>query len=137
MEVLVTVLNILLVEDNELLAKGTAKLIERLGGHQVFISAEPKEIFHLCEAGAVELVIMDINLPGARWEGQKVDGSILSRHLKAQWKQLPIILVTAYTMPAEQHFLLSQSGADSCYTKPITDYDGFLDTITLLGQRRN
>ncbi len=132
-----TVLNILLVEDNQLLAKGTAKLIERLGGHQVFITAEPKEIFHRCEAGAVELVIMDINLPAARWEGQKVDGSMLSRHLKALWKQLPIILVTAYTMPADQHLLLSQSGADSCYTKPITDYDGFLAMITLLGQRRN
>ncbi|WP_298916819.1 response regulator [uncultured Nostoc sp.] len=132
-----TVLNILLVEDNQLLAQGTAKLIERLGGHQVFITAEPKEIFQQCEAGAVELVIMDINLPGARWQGQKVDGSMLSRYLKAQWKQIPIILVTAYTMPAEQHLLLSQSGADSCYTKPITDYDAFLDMITLLGERRN
>lgn len=132
-----TVLNILLVEDNQLLAKGTARLIERLGGHQVFITAEPEEIFQQCEAGAVELVIMDINLPGARWQGKKVDGSMLSRHLKALWKQLPIILVTAYTMPADQHLLLSQSGADSCYTKPITDYDSFLDMITLLGQRRN
>ncbi len=131
------VLNILLVEDNQLLAKGTAKLIERLGGHQVFITVEPKEIFHLCEVGAVEVVIMDINLPGVRWQGQKVDGSILSRHLKTQWKQIPIILVTAYTMPADQHLLLSQSGADSCYTKPITDYDSFLDMITLLGQKRN
>ncbi|WP_442947549.1 response regulator [Nostoc sp.] len=132
-----TALNILLVEDNQLLAIGTAKLIERLGGHQVFITAEPKEIFRQCEAGAVELVIMDINLPGARWQGQKVDGSMLSRYLKAQWKQIPIILVTAYTMPADQHLLLSQSGADSCYTKPITDYDAFLDMITLLGERRN
>ncbi|WP_341529073.1 response regulator [Nostoc sp. UHCC 0302] len=130
-------MNILLVEDNQLLAKGTAKLIERLGGHQVFITAEPKEIFQQCEAGAVELVIMDINLPGACWQGQKVDGSILSRYLKEQWKQIPIILVTGYTMPAEQHFLLSESGADSCYTKPITDYDAFLGMITLLGQRRN
>lgn len=130
-------MNILLVEDNELLAKGTAKLIERLGGHQVFITAEPKEIFQQCEAGAVELVIMDINLRGAHWEGEKIDGIILSRHLKAQWKEIAIILVTAYTMPADQHLLLSQSGADSCYTKPITDYDAFLDMITLLGQKRN
>lgn len=130
-------MNILLVEDNQLLAKGTARLIERLGGHQVFITVEPKEIFHLCEAGTVELVIMDINLPGVRWEGEKIDGSILSRHLKAQCKEIPIILVTAYTMPADQHFLLSQSGADSCYTKPITDYDAFLDMISFLGQKRN
>lgn len=130
-------MNILLVEDNQLLAKGTAKLIERLGGHQVFITAEPKEIFQQCQAGAVELVIMDINLRGARWQGEKIDGSMLSRHLKSQWKHIPIILVTAYTMPAEQHLLLSQSGADSCYTKPITDYDAFLDIITLLGQKRS
>jgi CheY-like chemotaxis protein len=130
-------LNILLVEDNQLLAKGTAKLIERLGGHQVFITAEPKEIFQRCSVGAVELVIMDINLPGAIWQGEKVDGSILSRHVKTHWEDIPIIIVTAYTMPAQQHLLLAQSGADSCYTKPITDYEGFLDVITQLGQRRN
>ncbi|MEH2061980.1 MAG: response regulator [Nostoc sp.] len=132
-----TVLNILLVEDDQLLAKGTAKLLERLGGHQVFITAEPKEIFHRCSVGAVELVIMDINLPGARWQGQKVDGSILSRYVKAHWKDIPIIVVTAYTMPAELHLLLAESGADDCYTKPITDYESFLDVITQLGKKRN
>ena len=131
------VLNVLLVEDDQLLARGTAKLLERLGGHQVSITAEPVEIFCLCEAGTVELVIMDINLRGARWQGQKIDGSGLSRHLKARWKQIPIIVVTAYTLPTEQDLLLAQSGADCCYTKPINDYDAFLAMMLQLGQRRN
>jgi CheY-like chemotaxis protein len=130
-------LNILLVEDDYHLARGTAKIIERLGGHQVFITIEPEEIFHQCEIGAVELVLMDINLPGVKWQGQKVDGTSLSRQLKDRWHQIPIIVITAYTMPIEQHTLLQQSQADCCYTKPITDYPALLEMITQLGQRRS
>ena len=40
-------LNILLVEDNLPLAKSTAKLIERLGGHKVEVTDEPQTIFEL------------------------------------------------------------------------------------------
>ncbi|NJR41001.1 MAG: response regulator [Leptolyngbyaceae cyanobacterium CSU_1_4] len=128
-------LKILLVEDNQPLAQTTAKLIERLGGHQVLITVEPEEIFHQCEIGAVELVLMDINLPGVRWQGQKMDGTRLSYLLKTRWQQIPIIVITAYTMMSEQSLLLNQSHADCCYTKPITDYAALLDVITQLGQR--
>lgn len=40
------------------LAQSTAKLLQRLGGHQISIAIEPAEIFHQCEPGAVELVLI-------------------------------------------------------------------------------
>ena len=129
-------MKVLLVEDDYLLAIGTAKLLERLGGHQVSIVTDPAEVFRHCEAGTVELVLMDINLPGAYWKGQKVDGTMLSRDLKAQC-QVPIIIVTAYCLPTQQQTLLTQSGADYCYLKPITDYEDFLEVMSQLNQRRN
>ena len=124
-------MRVLLVEDDYLLAIGTAKLLERLGGHQVEITIDPAEIFHCCKAGAVELVIMDINLPGAYWNGQKVDGAMLCRYLKAQC-QIPVIIVTAYCLPTAQQSLLSYSGADYFYLKPITDYEALLKIMSQL-----
>ncbi|MBW4514467.1 MAG: response regulator [Timaviella obliquedivisa GSE-PSE-MK23-08B] len=130
-------MQVLLVEDDHLLAVGTARLLERLGGHQVTITCDPAEIFRRCEAETVDLVIMDINLPGVSWKGQKVDGAMLSCHLKAWCHELPIIVVTAYCLPTEQKTLLIQSKADYCYLKPITDYEAFLEIMSQLKQRRN
>lgn len=130
-------MQVLLIEDDLLLAIGTSKLIERIGGHEVFITADPAEILERCEAGIVDLVIMDLNLQGARWQGQKVDGFMLSRYLKAQCQSIPIIIVTAYCLPTEQQTLLTQSGADRCYIKPITDYEAFLEVMAQLTERRN
>jgi len=127
-------LNILLVDDDYLLAKGTAKLIQRLGGHQVQITDDPAEIFCQCQAGNVHLVLMDVNLPGAQWEGQAVSGADLARLLKShpQTTHIPIILVTAYAMVTERQALLAASQADEFWTKPITDYDALLVAIAQL-----
>ena len=127
-------MNILLVDDDYLLAKGTAKLIQRLGGHQVQITDDPAEIFRQCQAGNIHLVLMDVNLPGAQWEDQAVSGADLARLLKTQPQtaHIPIILVTAYAMLTERQALLATSQADEFYTKPITDYDALLAAIAQL-----
>lgn len=129
-------LKILLVEDNLPLAKSTAKLIERLGRHQVQITDEPKTIWELCTAGKVDLVLMDINLPGAFWQGDEVSGADLSRLLKTQPKtaHIPIILLTAYAMAQERESLLSDSQADEFFTKPISDYAALIKAIEGLAE---
>lgn len=126
--------NILLVDDDYILAKGTAKLIERLGHHRVAITDDPVEIIQQCQAGEVDLVLMDINLPGARWEGQEVSGAELSRFLKTQpaTAHIPIILLTAYAMLNERQTLLANSKADEFWSKPIMDYEAFLKLIEQL-----
>lgn len=130
-------MNILLVDDDYVLAKGTAKLIQRLGGHQVWITDEPVEILQQCQTGTVDLVLMDVNLPGAQWEGQEVSGADISRILKTQPKtaNIPIILLTAYAMVSERQTLLEASQADEFCAKPITDYEALLNLIARLSEK--
>jgi two-component system, cell cycle response regulator DivK len=125
-------LNILLVDDDYLLAKGTAKLIERLSDYPVAVADEPEEIFRLCQSGAVDVVLMDVNLPGAYWQEEEVSGADLSRILKTDPKTayIPIILLTAYALLSERQRLLQISLADDLYTKPVTDYEALLRLIT-------
>lgn len=125
-------MNILLVDDDYLLAKGTAKLIERLSNYPVILADEPAEIFRLCQSGTIDVVLMDVNLPGAYWEEEEVSGADLARLLKTDPKTayLPIILLTAYALLSERQRLLQISLADDLYTKPVTDYDHLLKLIT-------
>ncbi len=131
-------MKILLVDDDYLLAKGTAKLIERLGGHQVVISDEPAEIFRICLEKEVDIVLMDVNLPAAQWEDREVSGVDISRLLKTdpQTAQIPIILITAYAMLSEREKLLSDSQADGFWAKPITDYRALLESMNRVHQAR-
>lgn len=129
-------LKILLVEDNLPLAKSTAKLIERLSEHQVQLTDDPKMVFELCTTGKVDLVLMDINLPGASWAGEEVSGADISRLLKAESKtaHIPIILLTAYAMPNERDSFLADSQADDFFTKPINDYGSLIKAIEKLAK---
>lgn len=127
-------LKILIVEDDYLLAKGMAKLIQRLSGYQVVITDKLDEIVQLCQGGEVDLVIMDVNLPEAHWEEKDVSGVDISCLLKtnSQTAEIPIILITAYALESERQSLLEISHADEFYLKPITDYDDLLQTINRL-----
>ncbi|WP_413165951.1 response regulator [Capilliphycus salinus ALCB114379] len=131
-------LRILIVEDDYLLAKGMAKLIGRLGGYQVRVTDKLDEIFELCQGPEVDLVIMDVNLPEAHWEGKDVSGVDISRLLKRNSKtaNIPIILITAYALDSERQSLLEISQADEFYIKPIVDYDNLVRTINRLCGRR-
>jgi CheY-like chemotaxis protein len=127
-------LKILLVDDDTLLAETTATLIQCSGAHQVYITDEPTEVFRQCQSGNIDVVMMDVNLPGAEWQGKSVSGADLSRLLKTQphTANIPIILVTAYALVNEQNYLLETSKADSFYAKPILDFDLFLERLTQL-----
>lgn len=130
-------MNILLVEDNYLLAWSTAKLIQRFGGHQVLITDEPTVVFRECQTGLIDLVLMDVNLPGAQWKGQEVSGADISHILKTQPEtaDIHIILLTAYAMEGEQKILLTASKADEFCAKPITDYKALLKLMAKLCQK--
>ena len=127
-------MNILLVDDDGVLAKGTAKLLQRLGNHRVQISDAPADIIQLCQSGEVDLVIMDVNLPGAELEGQSISGADLARYLKEHptTAHLPIILLTAYAMLDERETLLETSQADAFLAKPILDYGAMLNLMERL-----
>ncbi|WP_026101131.1 response regulator [Synechococcus sp. PCC 7336] len=127
-------MNLLLVEDDILLAKGTAKLVEKLSVHRVRITSKPAILMELCQAGKVDLVIMDINLPGAVWQGSEVSGADLSQFLKSQDStcHVPVVLLTAYVMASERQSLLEAALADDFWTKPIVNYDKFVQSLNRL-----
>ena len=124
-------MNILLVEDDYLLGRGTAKLLEKLGNHRVRLTHKATDVFKHCRSGLIELVIMDVNLPGTVWEGKEVTGVDLSRLIKSQIEtaELPVVLLTAHAMNADRTNLIADSLADCLCTKPIADYGGFLSLL--------
>ena len=121
-------MNILMVEDDYLLGRGTARLLEKLGDHRVRLTHKAADVFKQCQSGLIDLVIMDINLPGTFWQGEEVTGVDLSRLLKSQPEtaHLPIVLLTAHAMDSNRTRLLSDALADCLCTKPIDDYEAFL-----------
>lgn len=127
-------MRILLVEDDVLLAKGTATLIAKMGGHEVRVTADPQDVVSSCQTGEVDAVMMDVNLPGAEWLGEQVSGADLCRWLKTQpdTSHIPVVLVTAYAMRTERESLLGTSLADEFFAKPVTDYNRLLDTFDRL-----
>ena len=124
------------MEDDTILAESTALLIQRIGGHQVYITDEPEEVFQYCQSGEVDVVMMDVNLPGAKWQGELISGTDLSRLLKTQPQtaELKIVLVTAYALENEKQNLLKTSQANALYAKPITDFRAFLEFLIQLSQ---
>ena len=54
---------ILVVEDDPLNAKFISLSLRRRGGHQVEVCEDPERVLDLARRGAVDLIIMDIQLP--------------------------------------------------------------------------
>ncbi|MFB8789499.1 MAG: response regulator [Potamolinea sp.] len=129
-------MNILLVDDDKILAESTAKLIECIGEHQVYITDEPEEVVQQCLSGKIDVVMMDVNLPGAEWEGKSISGADLSRLLKIHpdTANIPIVLVTAYALVNEQEMLLETSKAEVFCSKPILDFDELLKSLANLSK---
>ena len=121
-------MNILLVEDDYLLGRSTARLLEKEGQHRVRLTHKAADVFKHCQSGAVDLVIMDVNLPGTVWQDEEVTGVELSRMLKVHPRtaRLPIVLLSANTTLADHGRLLGEAVADAIYAKPITDANEFL-----------
>lgn len=127
-------MKILLVEDDYLLGRSTARLLEKLGDHRVRLTHKAADVFKHCESGWSDLVIMDVNLPGTFWQGKEVSGIDLSRMLKLQPEttHLPIVLLTAYAGKDKVVQMLSDSSANYLCTKPVIDYEAFLQLLEQL-----
>ena len=124
-------MNILLVEDDYLLGRSTARLLEASGQHRVRLTHKAADVFRLCEASSIELVLMDVNLPGTFWQDKEITGVDLSRLLKSNpmtW-HVPIVLLAANATKVDQGNLLSAALADLVCTKPIKDADKFLAAL--------
>jgi len=136
-------MNILLVEDDYFLGRSIAHLIEKTGQHRVRLTHKAADVFKYAQSGLVELVVMDVNLPGTFWQGKEVTGVELSRLLKQQMQQqpkidrLPIVLLTSNTKGIHHSRLLTDALADGIYPKPIADANDFLALLEAVSAQRD
>ena len=115
---------ILLVDDDMRNSYALSKKLIEVG-FDVEMASNGKDAIDMLEQdGKFELVLMDIMMP-------VMDGNEATEHIRKlpQFKNLPIIALTAKTMPEDREKCL-QAGASEYITKPI-DFDKLLSIMRI------
>jgi signal transduction histidine kinase/ActR/RegA family two-component response regulator len=104
---------ILIVEDEQILATGLARLLRR-DGHTVDMAANGRLALAKLDERAYDLILCDVRMP-------ELDGPTLYRLLERQQPHLcrRLLFLTGDTLEPATHEFLEQSGAP-CLTKPFT-----------------
>ncbi len=115
--------NVLIVEDNARVAKFYALALERAGQMRCLQGGSAEEVLTQAQAGAVDLVLLDVSLDNFSYQGRAIDGLELARLLKNDpaTRHIPILLATAHAMEGDRERFLAASGADDYLQKPIYD----------------
>ena len=114
---------ILVAEDD----KNTRRLMEAVlkeHGYHPILACDGLEALNLLDTHHVDLVILDIMMPG-------MDGYELTRQLRATDYTLPILMVTAKQLPEDKRkgFIV---GTDDYMTKPVDEEEMILRIRALL-----
>ena len=119
---------VLLVEDNAV-NRRLAEFLLRSQGYQVREAATAQEAFEILKAKRVELILMDIQLPG-------MDGLEATRKLKENpaTRDIPVVAVTSYAMKGDQEKALA-AGCAGYITKPIDKTTFVRQIATCLGKK--
>jgi DNA-binding response OmpR family regulator len=104
------VAHILIVEDEERIASFVAKGL-RAEGHRTTVAADGRAGLDHALAGDVDLVVLDIGLPG-------IDGFDLLDQLRSQGSRVPVIVLTARDSVTDTVTAL-EGGADDYMPKPF------------------
>lgn len=104
---------LLMVEDEPDFQRIVRRILEP-AGFKVLVAGSAEEGWECLAREAVQLAIVDWNLPGAT-------GIDFCRRIRSdeRHKDLPLILLTVRNLPDEQVRGLRESGADIYLTKPI------------------
>ncbi len=115
--------NVMIVEDNARVAKFYALALERAGQMRCLQGGSAEEVLTQAQAGAVDLVLLDVSLDDFSYQGRAIDGLELARLLKNDpaTRHIPILLATAHAMEGDRERFLAASGADDYLQKPIYD----------------
>lgn len=108
-------LRVLVAEDNPVNQKVSVRLLEKLGC-QTIVANNGKEVLVVLENEAVDLVIMDIQMP--EMDGLETTARIRARE-KRIGRHIPIVAMTAYAMKGDMERCL-ESGMDVYLAKPIS-----------------
>jgi CheY-like chemotaxis protein len=125
---------VLIVEDDMINARVFSKILTKRGGFTVKHTEDVTEVMEIARSRQADVILMDVSLAHSMYEGKPVDGIKITQMLKADptTADLPVILVTAHAMQGDRENFLSQSGADGYISKPVVDYQKFVDDIAAL-----
>jgi CheY-like chemotaxis protein len=113
---------VLVVEDNDMNMQLVEYLLEQ-GGYEIVKAGSGEEALSIARgAGDVDLILMDIHLPG-------IDGLSVVREMKsdARTSTIPVLALTAHAMRGDRDRFL-EAGCDGYISKPI-DVKTFLKSI--------
>jgi CheY-like chemotaxis protein len=101
---------ILVVDDDEIVRKNLATLLER-AGYEADQAVDGVEAVEKLNAQKFDLILSDIVMP-------RMDGHALIAHVGSHWPQTRIIMMTAY-FQSEADKKFKAAGADDFIGKPI------------------
>jgi CheY-like chemotaxis protein len=124
---------LLIVEDDPFTRQFYDFLFSKFG-FKIIQTEDGDEVFKILEDKKIDMIIMDINLKNTFLEKVKVDGVIITRKIKdnPKFKNIPVMLVTAYKNKGGDRNYLDESLADDYIVKPITDYNELMNKVNKL-----
>ena len=87
-------LSVLLVDDEELVRKGTAEMLRDLGHHVIEAEGGAEALSLLSAGHRIEAVVTDYKMP-------RMDGGDLAVRIRAEQPDMPILLISGYTGAAD------------------------------------
>lgn len=104
-------MNILIVEDDAILAEGMARTVQHMGNVATVIRDGQRARALLASGDTFDLIVLDIGLPG-------IDGLTLLRELRQADRRLPVMLLTARDS-VDDRIRGLDLGADDYLVKPV------------------
>ena len=100
-------------------------------GYDTIITDDGDKVLETLINEDIGLILMDINLNNTYLNNEKIDGIKLSQAIKSdeRLKKIPLVLVTASSLSSQLKYFLNESKAEDIITKPILDYNCFLNKI--------
>jgi CheY-like chemotaxis protein len=121
---------IIIVEDDKITQQFYSMFFNK-NGYEVLITDNGDKILETLFNEEVGLILMDINLSNSYLNNEKIDGIKLSQIIKSneRFKSIPLVLVTASSLSNQLRQFLNDTKAEEIVTKPILDYNRFLNKI--------
>ncbi|MBI2212676.1 MAG: sigma-54-dependent Fis family transcriptional regulator [Acidobacteria bacterium] len=120
-------MRVLIIDDEEVL-RDVMQAVLRREGFDVALAATAEEGLAIVESDEIDLVILDIMLPG-------MDGHEALRNIKELSPSLPVIIVTAYSS-IDGAILAMKNGAFHYIPKPFKNEEVIITVNKALEQRR-
>lgn len=130
--------HVVIVEDNELVAKYLRYILEHDGGYLVSVTESGDEALALARRPDTIAALIDVSLRATQHAGRYVDGLALARLLKQDEhaSKVAVIIATAHAMTGDRERFLRESGANGFIGKPVVDASELLSLIRSLTQTR-